>query len=98
VYYFYALDGRRLGKYTVPEYFTVVQNRRTLGVLQGGRCRGREANLTGSVYVSFLSMLTNRVGSVRVGTTAPLNYFPYGEERTSTPNGWRSSAHTGGLQ
>ena len=56
---------------------TVYQQLRATKVYFGNKLIMQDGNTVG----------TDRLGSVRSGGSAPMSYFPYGEERTGTANG-----------
>lgn len=85
-YYFYAPDGRRLGKYSVVNGAWQTDE---VYVYFHGRmiATGITAQTTTTTGVIFYPVVTDRVGSVRLGRSGAMNYYPYGQERTATTNG-----------
>lgn len=100
-YHFYAPDGRRMGKYAVPPPSSTIWTTTEVYVYFNGRMIASATPLhpgTPPPHAQFFAVLTDRVGSVRVGKTGAMNYYPYGQERAVTGNGqnkfgtyWRDS-------
>jgi RHS repeat-associated protein len=84
--YFYGINGKRLGTYSCgySNGYQFVESTATINQYLGKKLIATGAE-TGPNVVAI-----DRLGSVRnVGPAwyFPIGYFPYGEERTSTPDG-----------
>jgi RHS repeat-associated protein len=80
--YFYGVNGKRLGTYTCgynAGQFTA--GTRSINQYFGKRL------ITSGAETGPGAVFTDRLGSVRQGGNGQMAYFPYGEERTSTPDG-----------
>ena len=86
-YTFWAPDGRRIGRYTGTQITnSVAFQPQEIKAYFGGRLIA-SGSIAGS-YVTFLPVVTDRLGSVRVRGSQTMRYFPYGDEQVSTANGY----------
>jgi RHS repeat-associated protein len=83
VLFFYGANGKRLGTYNCGYN----NGQFTISTANINVYFGKKLIATGS-EMSQNAVITDRLGSVRgQNFSASIAYFPYGEERTSTPNG-----------
>jgi RHS repeat-associated protein len=83
VLYFYGANGKRLGTYNCG----YSNGQFSVSTANVNVYFGKKLIASGS-EMNQNAVFTDRLGSVRgQAFGAPIAYFPYGEERTSTPNG-----------
>lgn len=99
-YTFWSPEGKRLGRYSMQPSYQLINNVPTwvlvfsaaeTNAYFGGRLIATAGpRLSPSARTPYLRVLTDRGGSVRWrddATPETMEYFPYGQERTTTANG-----------